>query len=374
MGKRELLLIIAFLVVGVVVYQATAPPSAPDDRGLSFSRMLDGLRRHIRGNRATIDLTTTSTLTVDPDVEEIRVLGYLIETEITGEDRTDVESTVVVHSAAYNDEEAKRYGGQTVLTTDRAGSSLILRMKYPKEGRQRADITLKIPSRLRVRIEGGGPNKLVITNVAAVDALGTHDEASITKIAGRVSMDHRGGPVIVDDVAWLKFHGRGAELTAGAIHGDASFMLEGGELTASGVTGALEVESRNAEVTLSKLEETQGTVRINITGDKATLAGVRTDTRIDGRNSELDITMSGSAPLAVYNVGENVALTLPDAGYKLDAVAVEGKISPESIVADLGLEKPENTDPNETRVSGAVKGGGPTITVRVTRGDLIIRR
>lgn len=374
MGKRELLLIIGFLVAGVVVYHATAPPSAPDDQGLSFSRLLDGLRRHVAGNRASVDLTTTSTLTIDPDVEEIRVVGYLIDSEITGEDRHDVESTVVVHSAAYNDEEARRYGAETVLTTDRAGSSLILRMKYPKEGRQRADINLRVPSRLRVRIEAG-PNTLVITNVAGVDLIGTHDEASITKIAGRVSIDHRGGPVIVKDVAWLKFHGRGTELTAAEIHGDASFLLEGGELSASGVAGALDVEARNAEVKLSKLDATKGPTRISVTGDRATLTGVASDTRIDGRNSELDITMSASAPMAVYNTGDDAALTLPAGGYKLDAVAVEGKIGPETLIRQLGLEAPDGPpDANEMRVSGEVQGGGPAITLRLTRGDLTLRR
>ena len=37
MGKRELLLIFCFVIVGVVVYQATARPPAPGERGLSLS-------------------------------------------------------------------------------------------------------------------------------------------------------------------------------------------------------------------------------------------------------------------------------------------------------------------------------------------------
>ena len=37
MGKRELLLIFCFVIVGVVIYQATARPPAPGERGLSLS-------------------------------------------------------------------------------------------------------------------------------------------------------------------------------------------------------------------------------------------------------------------------------------------------------------------------------------------------
>ena len=53
MGKRELLLIFCFFIVGVVVYQATARPPAPGERGLSLSRLIESARREIRGNRAS---------------------------------------------------------------------------------------------------------------------------------------------------------------------------------------------------------------------------------------------------------------------------------------------------------------------------------
>ena len=36
MGKRELLLVVGFVIVGVVVYQVTAPPPAPGERGFSL--------------------------------------------------------------------------------------------------------------------------------------------------------------------------------------------------------------------------------------------------------------------------------------------------------------------------------------------------
>jgi hypothetical protein len=377
MGKRELLLIVAFVVVGAVVYQATAPPSGSDDSGLSVSRMLDAFKRHLRGNRASLELTTRSTLPLDPEIEELRVTGFAQVLEITGEDRADLQSTLLVHSAAYDEQEAKQYGDRTVLLTDRAGASLILRVDYPREGRQRAELTLRIPAHLQVRVESR-TDKLVITNVAGVELSGTEDEATIRKIDGRVSADHRSGPVTIEDVEALKFHGRGTELTAKGVHGDATLVMEGGGgLTASGISGAIELESRNTDVNLAKLDDTTGPIRINISGASARLSGLRSDTRVDGRRSGMEIAMSGAAPLAIYNDGDDVTLTPPPAGYRLDVIAIDGTITPDSVLRELGLQPPaggDHGDQRESRVSGPVNGGGPTITVRVTRGDLILKR
>ena len=45
MGKRELLLIVCFVIVGAGVYQVTAPEPGPGQRGFSFSRFLEAARR-----------------------------------------------------------------------------------------------------------------------------------------------------------------------------------------------------------------------------------------------------------------------------------------------------------------------------------------
>ena len=47
MGKRELLLIVAFVVVGVAVYQGPRRLRA-GETGFSFSRMIESVRREVR--------------------------------------------------------------------------------------------------------------------------------------------------------------------------------------------------------------------------------------------------------------------------------------------------------------------------------------
>jgi DUF4097 and DUF4098 domain-containing protein YvlB len=377
MGKRELLLIVCFVIVGVVVYQATAPPSGPNDKGFSFSRIIEAARREIRGNRARVEVATTSTIPVDAAVTEVRVVGPLIsDVQITGEDRPDIHTSLLVVSNAYDDAEARQYANQTTLKPDRAGTSLVLRVEYPTgrhTGRQRATLALKIPSRMRARIESR-PGKISIAGIAGLEATNAGGETVIRQIAGRVAVTHRGGSITIEDVATLKFTGRGTELKLKGVSGDASIMLEqGGNLRASQLSGPVDVESRNAEITLENLDATRGPIRVNAINGEVSMSGIKSETRVDGRNAELDITMAGAAPIAIYSEGEKVALTPPPGGFRLDAVVLDGQITPEALFKSLGLELVSDAGTKESRVSGAARGGGPTITVRTTRGDLILR-
>lgn len=377
MGKRELLLVICFVVIGVVVYQATAPPANPNDRSFSFARLIEAARREVSGNRAHSERTATAAHRLDPEVGELRIVGNIAEVEITGEDRPDIDSALRISSAAYNDAEAKQYADETQLIIDPAGASIAFRVKYPEgrhTGRQRAFLVLKVPSRMRVRIEPG-PGKVTIGNVAAVETMQSRGATTIKNVAGRVSLDHRGGPVTIDQIEALKFSGRNTELKVSGVRTDASIRLEGGELSGSQLAGPVDVDARNVDVVLSKLDASRGPIRVNVNGGSARLDGVKADTRVDGRNAELDVTIGASAPITVYNDGGNVALTLPTSGYRLDALVTGGRITPVGTTFEkLGLTSSTSEPPNpEERASGAVNGGGPTITIRATRGDVTLR-
>lgn len=377
MGKRELLLVICFVVIGVVVYQATAPPANPNERSFSFARLIEAARREVSGNRAHTERTSTAAHPVDPELSELRIVGPIAEVEITGEDRHDIDSKLRVSSNAYNEAEAKQFANETQLLTDRAGSSIQFRVKHPEgrhTGRQRSVLSLRVPSRMRVRIEPG-PGKLTISNVAAVETMQSRGTTTIKNVAGRVSIDHRGGPMTIEQIEALRFSGRNTELKVIGVRTDASIRLEGGELAGSQLVGPVDVDARNVDVVLSKLDASRGPIRVNVNGGSARLDGVKADTRVDGRNAELDVTIGGSAPITVYNDGGNVALTLPTSGYRLDALVTGGRITPVGTTFEkLGITSSTSEPPNrEERASGAVNGGGPTITIRATRGDVTLR-
>jgi len=72
MGKRELLLAVAFAIAGVVVYQLAAPAS-DSGRGLSLQRLLSSVQRELQGNRANAELTSERTFPAESTLTELRL-------------------------------------------------------------------------------------------------------------------------------------------------------------------------------------------------------------------------------------------------------------------------------------------------------------
>jgi hypothetical protein len=370
MGKRELLLILAFVIVGAVIYQATAPPPGPNDRRFSLTGIVEKIRREMRGNRARAEVTRTVTHELDPTITELRLEGTYTALTITGEKRATVEVRVRVTSTGYDEAEAKELAGQTQLKVDRAGEALRLRATYPEPGRQQAFVTLLVPARLAVRLAPGS-QRTTVTNVASIDA-DVRGESSLKNIAGRVTLTHRAGDVLVDNVASLKLNGRGSDATVTNVRGDASFSMQSGELNASGIVGPIEVDAQNAEVAIKKLELVRGPLRVNAVGGSISLDGLMSEARIDGRNTEVDIEMTKAATVAVYNEGnEPIEIVVPPGGFVLDAVVTQGRLTiPDDL--DPALKPPAADEGKEQRANGAVRGGGPTITLRANRGDIRI--
>jgi hypothetical protein len=87
----------------------------------------------------------------------------------------------------------------------------------------------------------------------------------------------------------------------------------------------------------------------------------------------VDITIAKAAPISVYSEGdEPIELTPPPGGFTLDARASHGRISlPEGFDSRVTVTSGESE--TEQRANGAVRGGGPTITLRANRGDIRIR-
>jgi hypothetical protein len=371
MGKRELLLIIAFAVVGVIVYQATAPAPPAGSRNVTVGGLLEKMRRAVRGNPASAELTTTRSYPIDPAVTDLRLRLRSATITIEGEDRADVGVELLARSNGYDDAEAQSLVKQVVVKMDPAGSVMIASIQYPDPGEQRATVKLKIPSRLRVRLDESG--SATVTGVAALELGMVRGTTSVTRVAGAVSGAHRFGDLAVNDVGTVKLTTQGSETKVSGAR-DVAMTSRGGELRIAGVTGALEIESNQADVIVEKLDVLSSPIRVNANGGTVTFKGLRSDARIDGRNTDLEVTMDRPATVAIYNEGtEDIVLTPPPGGYKLDALVREGRLTPPDLIAKLGLTPVSNDESKEVRANGAVGGGGPTITLRAMRGDIVLR-
>ena len=380
MGKRELVIAVLFIVTGFVVYQVTAPPADPSSSGFSLRRMADEIRREIRGQRETAETTFTATRPVAPTVSEVRLVFPIGTVTIIGEDRGDISAEMHVRSTGYDAAEAERLAKASVLEFDAAGELMIITAKFPVEGRQTPTLTLRIPSRLGVRMDDKG-SALEISDVASVLIGSGRARTTVQRVAGEVTLTQRGSQLTVTDVGSLKLTTMsGTDARVAQVRGDSTFSLQTGELIAEDLAGSVEVESRSAELQFDKLQKVTG-VRINANLGEIVMIGLAADTRIDGRRTEIRIEHAGGAPLAVYNDGETIELTVPPGGFTMDARAAGGRISVDQALTDAGLvskggttETTESDAPTEeTHVTGTVRGGGPPITLRATRGDIVLR-
>src|SRR5690606_26198484 len=98
MGKRELLLILAFVVIGTVVYQLTASPKPGRSLGDSIGEIVDEIRRDVRGRPASAEITRNATHPVPPEAAELRITMQNTPVTIVGEDRADIATELWVRS------------------------------------------------------------------------------------------------------------------------------------------------------------------------------------------------------------------------------------------------------------------------------------
>ncbi|MEO7274288.1 MAG: DUF4097 family beta strand repeat-containing protein [Vicinamibacterales bacterium] len=370
MGKRELLLILGFAVVGTLVYQLTARPSAESASHFSISAVVNHLRRAVRGNQANAEVVTTADHPVSSATTEVRVAfpaGNAESLTITGEDRQDVSSELKVWSNGFDEAEAQRLAKGTVLKQSEAGGRMTFTLVFPREARQRATMVLRVPASMRiglVRYNG----KLVISGTKEVEGTESRGEATVRDITGKVTLSHRGGELTIADVGALKLTANGTEVKLSRVRGDSTIQARSGDIEASEIEGAVDIEGNNTDVTIDRLEGAKAPVHVTATNGTVRIRGARTDTRVDARNAAVILEVARPTPIAVYSEGgETIELTAPRGGYQLDAVSTGGQITaPGSLPA-------VKTEGREQHAAGPVNGGGPTITLRSTEGEIVLR-
>ena len=128
--------------------------------------------------------------------------------------------------------------------------------------------------------------------------------------------------------------------------------VTGSEMRVEDLTGPLDIESRNAELTIDAAKLTKAPFRFNATGGQLRIEKLKTESRIDGRNTDMEVTLSTRRRITIYSTGETIIVTAPPGGYTLDAVATEGISSSRTTISKY--------PPKENSASPAnVRGGGP---------------
>jgi hypothetical protein len=375
MGKRELVLIAVFVVLGICVYQLTAPPPPPGSEGISLSGIFRNMKRGVQGARESATADSQQTAAVDGAVRELRVnISRSNDLTVTGEDRTDIAAEMHATARGYDQFEAKAVATATTLKIERIGDALVVSVdnstarNLPRNnGISQLVIVLKVPRGLALRMEPHS-GRLVASQLAAAEIMGSRGETRLSGIAGRVVLTHSSGALELADLASLKLNARNSRGSVKQVKGPMTVDATGAELTFTEIVGPLEIEARNSDLRLDGIKELKPPLRVNTTGGELRVEGLRTEARIDGRNTDIDVMLAAPAPVTIYNVGA-IRATAPPGGYALDAVATEGRITSDdsSITATPG-------DSPDARATAAIRGGGPTLTLRSTRGSITVRK
>ena len=375
MGKRELVLVAVFLVMGIVVYQVTAPPAAPGSSGVSFGGIVQKLKREVQGSREQATSTSRQTKVVDPGVRLVRLNIPRNNTlAITGSDRTDITVEMEVTGRGFDQAEAKAAASAAGVKLEQAGDAIAVTTVFPARESNRggfvsdATVTVLLPKRLLVRLEPHA-GRLTVSDVAGVEVMGSRGETRVTRSAGHVIVNHTGGRLEIDAVPSLKLTTRNSNAKIRGVAGLFTIEATGVEMELEEIAGPLEIEARNTDLVIDAGKLVKAPFRFNGTGGQLRVSKLRTESRVDGRNVELEVEVAAAAPITIYSTGEDIRVMAPPGGYTLDAVATDGQITSEdsAITATPG-------DGPEARATATIRGGGPALTLRTTRGRIDVRK
>jgi hypothetical protein len=374
MGKRELVIVLLFIAVGVVVYQFTAPPPPPGSENVSFGSIVQKLRRGVQGAQETATASSSQARPIDASTKLVRLnFPRPNSVTITGTDRDEITVEMQVTARGFTPAEAKAAADAAKVTIEPAADAMSISTMWPMRQNNQGfisegTITISLPKRLQLRIEPHS-GRMTITDVGGLEVMGQRGETRIAKIAGHVALNHTGGRLEIESVPSLKLTARNSNAKLRAIAGAVSMETTGAELQLEDLAGPLEIESRNTELVIDAGNLLKPPFRYNGTGGLLRVSGLRTESRLDGRNVEFDVSLAAPAPVTIYSTGEDIRVVAPPGGYTLDAVATEGDIRSEdsSITATPG-------DSPDARATAKIRGGGPALTLRATRAGIDIRK
>lgn len=361
MGKRELLLVALFVVLGTVLYQATAPPAPDGARGFSLREMFRAARGHMGDHPASRTVTQTSELRLPGDSTVLVIDEFRGRVDVQGDDVTAVAATLESTLHGLDEDDLDRQESALGLRLEAEGSRATLVLDEA-EGAPRADrtLTLHVPRALTLHLSGRG--------VAHVRGMAG---AQLDDYRGDLTIEDVTGPVTGSHAEGRAEFGPGTAVTLETRRGTLRLVRP--------ASATLEIEAVDVEVTdaagpvtideeRSTIEVIGGAGPIRVTGAGGTikLRNVQTPVEIDAERLTVSMAMAQAVTATVQVEGDDVDVTLPAAGVTLEASVERGELrAPETFSPTV--------DGDVRRAAGALNGGGPTVTVQVTRGSLTIR-
>lgn len=363
MGKREIVIIIAFVALGALAYQLTAPAPKSGERRFSITQIFSGIRREMNANNASATVTKNGTVELRKGVIELRLSsGRNLPITVTGESRSDIAYELTVQSSGPDEATARQYAEKTQVSDDDLGAAQALTVDYPRQGTQTGRLALRVPKDLLVRLEGSG--RSIVSDVKAVDLRNLSGEASLANISGAITGTHRSADLTVNTAGSVSLSLASSRAKFTDIRGNVTLNARSGTCSVSGSHGTLDATITQVDLTIT---EHDGAVKV--TGETGTLRLARPtgEISVDARRMPVDATLGTAVPATIITTDETLRLTLAGP----PSVSIDALVNDSGVVRapELGLDPAK---PGETRLSAPVGGGGPRIVLRNTRADIVI--
>ncbi len=299
---------------------------------------------------------------------------------------TDGQVHVAVHTQAYawknNEADNKIHRLQPAISTQ--GNNLVLSVGSVDGGV--ADLTLTVPSTASLTVNAGHGDVTISDLHAAVSLSADNGDVEISQISANVKAD------VNDDDATLSLHDITGSLVIGGHTGDVEIANVSGAVEMQGdfygttdvehVSGPVRFETSRTRFSAARLDgnfsvendsldarEMLGPVVLKTSAKNITLDRVQGD--VDVTDSDGSVEVTNALPLGAIDIQNrhgSVDIGLPaGAGFVLKAQTRNGDME-----NDFGLTSREQ---NETHsLDGTVRGGGPTVTVTTSDGDVTVRK
>lgn len=366
MGKRELLLILGFVVVGVVVYQATAPPRDPNARRFSWSRWFHDLRSDIHGNAMRVEIRRRSTTALTPGQHRLEILDFRGSVTIRGEDRSDLAAELRAQVSGADETDAQAQGERVQLAFEPSGDAVRLRAsledmrRYPQ-----LELTVLVPRNMTARVDLRN-GQLQVQAITGLTIDTRNSNVSIRDLEGAVEGDHRDGSMQIENVGSVRLRTTRSEVRVDQVLGESAVELRDGRLRGERLGGTSHIRSIDARV---ELEDLAGATTVTASESRVTVQTLRAPLTIDGRDTEVRIDVATPTTITASTTDETLELRLAtDIGVRLDVRAQSGDVLlPDGLkIETLRMEGAE-------RAAGDVAGGGPLVQLRNVGGNIVIR-
>ena len=108
-------------------------------------------------------------------------------------------------------------------------------------------------------------------------------------------------------------------------------------------------------------------MKLTGSGGEVRVRGVRAPITAETTSTTLILSPGAAVPITAATENDRIELTLPDGGVVLEAKATNGDIeAPEGVVT---IERHDDL----VAAHGRIRGGGPLVSLRTTRGDIVVR-